>query len=75
MLFAIYQDDEKLSCLGVKVVRDVELEVNFADIYALNFIDWGLVYLCPPSSAEGSVLDRTSEVIHATHSGHLLILG
>lgn len=63
-----------MSCLGMKVVRDIEMKVNFADIYALNFIDWGLVHESAPASVEGSVLDSSSEVIHVTNSGLLYFL-
>ncbi|KAL8552504.1 hypothetical protein ACS0TY_001260 [Phlomoides rotata] len=71
LIKSLHNEEDKMSCLGMKVVRDIEMEVNFADIYALNFMDWGLVHESAPTGAEGSVLDCSSEMyrftVHVVH--------
>ncbi|KAL7146586.1 hypothetical protein ABFS83_06G051200 [Erythranthe nasuta] len=64
-------DEDKLSCLGLKLVSDNEMEVSFADIYAVNFIGWGLVHEYGLTIAEGSTFGHSSEMyrftVHAIH--------
>ncbi|KAL6530298.1 hypothetical protein OROHE_014651 [Orobanche hederae] len=62
---------DKISCLGLKNVPDFKMEVNFADVYAVDFIGWGLVHGSVISSGDGSFLDHTLEkyrfTVHFVH--------
>ncbi|XP_057778552.1 ceramide kinase isoform X2 [Salvia miltiorrhiza] len=64
-------EGDKFSCLGFKLVSNTEIEVNIADVYAVNFIGWGLVHESALASLEVSLLDRSSEMyrfaIHVVH--------
>ncbi|XP_042026978.1 ceramide kinase-like [Salvia splendens] len=40
------------------------MEVNIGDVYAVNFIGWGLVHESALASLEVSLLDHSSEVKH-----------
>ncbi|KAI3458341.1 hypothetical protein Pfo_015004 [Paulownia fortunei] len=68
---SLHNEDDKSSCLGLKFVSDSEMEVNFADVYAVDFIGWGLVHESVLASAEGSLLDHSSEMyrftVHVVH--------
>lgn len=64
VLFALHQEEDKLPCLRLKFVSDIETEVNFANVYAVNFIGWGLVHESALASVEVSLLDHSSEVIN-----------
>ncbi|KAK6132229.1 hypothetical protein DH2020_034049 [Rehmannia glutinosa] len=63
---SLHYEDDKFSCLGLKFVSDNKSEVNFADVYAVDFIDWGLVHGSVLASAEGSILDHSSEMYRFT---------
>ena len=43
------------------------MEVNIGDVYAVNFIGWGLVHESALASLEVSLLDHSSEVKHVSH--------
>lgn len=67
VLFVLQQEGDKFSCLGFKLVSNTEMEVNIADVYAVNFIGWGLVHESALASLEVSLLDRSSEVKHVSY--------
>lgn len=68
---SLNNEEDKLSCLGFKVVSSTQMKVNIADVYAVNFIGWGLVHESALASLEKSRIDRSSEMyrftIHVVH--------
>lgn len=50
------------------------MKVNIADVYAVNFIGWGLVHESALASLEKSRIDRSSEVIHVSKLMQLNLL-
>ncbi|CAA0834543.1 Ceramide kinase [Striga hermonthica] len=63
---SLRNEDDKVSCLGLKMASDAKMEVNFSDIYAVDFIDWGVVNGSVVSNGEGSLLDHSSEMYRFT---------
>ncbi|KAL1533079.1 ceramide kinase [Salvia divinorum] len=61
---SLNDEGDNFSCLGFKLVSNTEMEVNIADVYAVNFIGWGLVHESALASLEVSLLDHSSEVKH-----------
>ncbi|XP_073306197.1 ceramide kinase [Primulina huaijiensis] len=49
----VHNEEDKFSCLRLKLVPKTEAEFKFSDVYAANFIDWGLVHASVLSSAKG----------------------
>ena len=66
----VIQEEDKFSCLRFKFVSQSESEVKFADVYAVNFIGWGLVHESSLGSAERSVSVHSLEVAHFTNLSH-----
>ncbi|XP_047962501.1 ceramide kinase isoform X2 [Salvia hispanica] len=59
-------EGDNFSCLGFKLVSNTEMEVNIGDVYAVNFIGWGLVHESALASLEVSLLDHSSEMYRFT---------
>lgn len=54
-------DDDHSTCLGMQIVSKHDTSINISDVYAVEFIDWGLVhetFLTNP----GCLLGHSSEV-------------
>ncbi|KAL3647520.1 hypothetical protein CASFOL_008488 [Castilleja foliolosa] len=66
LIDSLRNEKDKVSCLGLKIVSDINMAVNFADVYAVDFIDWGLLHGSVISSGEGSLLDHSSEMYRFT---------
>ncbi|KAH6818134.1 Diacylglycerol kinase family protein [Perilla frutescens var. frutescens] len=68
---SLNKEEDKLSCLGFKLVSNTDTEVNIADVYAVKFIGWGLVHESAPASLKRSLLDCSSEMyrftLHVVH--------
>lgn len=68
---SLNNEEDKLSCLGFKLVSNTNMEVDIADVYAVNFIGWGLVHESALTSLERSFLDCSSEMyrftLHVVH--------
>ncbi|KAG8381560.1 hypothetical protein BUALT_Bualt06G0134300 [Buddleja alternifolia] len=60
---SLHNEEDKRSCLGLKFVSNSEYEVKFADIYAVDFIDWGLVHECALSSSSELMYRFTVHVV------------
>lgn len=58
----MYQEQDGLSCLGIKFISKSETEIKFSDVYAVEFISWGLIHESVLSSAGGCLIRRESEV-------------
>ncbi|KAK2994677.1 hypothetical protein RJ640_026156, partial [Escallonia rubra] len=55
-------EEDRFSCLGIKLVSKTETAIEISDVYAVEFIDWGLVHESVLASAGGCLLDRGSEI-------------
>ncbi|KAK4385167.1 Ceramide kinase [Sesamum angolense] len=66
-----HEEEDKFSCLRFKYVSQSESEVKFADVYAVNFIGWGLVHESSLGTAERSVSGHSLEMyrfaMHVVH--------
>ncbi|KAL2227249.1 UNVERIFIED_CONTAM: Ceramide kinase, partial [Sesamum indicum] len=69
---SLHTEEDKFSCLRFKFVSQSESEVKFADVYAVNFIGWGLVHESSLGSAERSVSVHSLEMyrftVHVVHN-------
>ncbi|KAL0292495.1 UNVERIFIED_CONTAM: Ceramide kinase [Sesamum calycinum] len=63
---SLHTEEDKFSCLRFKYVSQSESEVKFADVYAVNFIGWGLVHESSLGTAERSVLGHSLEMYRFT---------
>ncbi|KAK6936852.1 Diacylglycerol kinase, catalytic domain [Dillenia turbinata] len=53
------------SCLGRKSSR-TDMGINFSDVYAVEFINWGLIHELTPQNASPCLPRRYSEMYHFT---------
>ncbi|XP_042036773.1 ceramide kinase-like isoform X1 [Salvia splendens] len=63
---SLNDEGDNFSCLGFKLVSNTEMEVNIADVFAVNFIGWGLVHESALASLEVSLSDHSSEMYRFT---------
>ncbi|KAK3026439.1 hypothetical protein RJ639_041451 [Escallonia herrerae] len=66
---SICNEEDRLSCLGIKLVSKTETAIEISDVYAVEFIDWGLVHESVLASAGGCLMDRGSEMYRFTVHG------
>ncbi|PIM98525.1 Ceramide kinase [Handroanthus impetiginosus] len=68
---SLLDEEDKSSCLRFKFISNSEMEVKFANVYAVNFIDWGLLHESAFADAEGSLSGHSSEMyrftVHVVH--------
>ncbi|XP_057476478.1 LOW QUALITY PROTEIN: ceramide kinase [Actinidia eriantha] len=57
------------SCLGIKLGSKSETAINFSDVYAVDFIGWGLVQEPTLANARGCLLGHGSEMYRFTVHG------
>ncbi|XP_051143567.1 ceramide kinase [Andrographis paniculata] len=58
--------EERVHCLGLKLVANSDAEVNFSDISAVNFIGWGLIHESSIGSGDRSLLAHSYEMYRFT---------
>ncbi|KAL6321745.1 hypothetical protein AAG906_031260 [Vitis piasezkii] len=70
-LFLEHVGEEKdgLSCLGIKFISKSETEIKFSDVYAVEFINWGLIHESVLSTAGGCLIRHESEMYRFTVHG------
>lgn len=62
-------NNDELTCLGIKVSSKSETAVKISDVYAVEFIDWGLVNKSVCANAGGFLLGQASEMYRFTVHG------
>ncbi|KAI8006522.1 Ceramide kinase [Camellia lanceoleosa] len=55
-------EQNESSCLGIKLASKEETDIKFSDVYAVEYIDWGLVHESIPGNAGGRLLGHGSEM-------------
>ncbi|XP_052174181.1 ceramide kinase isoform X2 [Diospyros lotus] len=66
---SIHNEPEESSCLGIKLDSKSESAIKFSDVYAVEFIDWGLVHESILANAGRCLSHRTSEMYRFTVHG------
>uniref|UniRef100_A0A5B7ADM8 Putative ceramide kinase n=1 Tax=Davidia involucrata TaxID=16924 RepID=A0A5B7ADM8_DAVIN len=59
---SIYSEQDGSSCLGIKLVSKSETAIKLSDVYAVEFINWGLVHESILSNAGRYLLGHASEM-------------
>ena len=49
--------------MGIKLISKSETEIKFSDMYALEFINWGLIHESVLSNPGGCLMRHETEVI------------
>ncbi|KAK9095220.1 hypothetical protein Scep_026689 [Stephania cephalantha] len=58
------------SCLGIKLISKPETDIKIANVYAVEFVDWGLIHESSLPDAGGCLLGRDSEMYRFTVHGY-----
>ncbi|KAF7148054.1 hypothetical protein RHSIM_Rhsim03G0162800 [Rhododendron simsii] len=66
---SICKEQDESPCLGIKLASKSETAIKFSDVYAVEFIDWGLVQESILGNARGCLLGHASEMYRFTVHG------
>ncbi|KAG5558310.1 hypothetical protein RHGRI_008291 [Rhododendron griersonianum] len=66
---SICKEQDESPCLGIKLASKSETAIKFSDVYAVEFIDWGLVHESILGNARGCLLGHASEMYRFTVHG------
>lgn len=69
LLESLHNEKDGLSCLGIKFISKSETEIKFSDVYAVEFINWGLIHESVLSNAGGCLIRHESEMYRFTVHG------
>ncbi|KAF6146146.1 hypothetical protein GIB67_015584 [Kingdonia uniflora] len=58
------------SCLGIKRASKTEAEIKISDVYAVEFVNWGLIHETILPTAGGRLLGRNAEMYRFTVHGY-----
>lgn len=63
LFVCVCQEQDESTCLGIKLASKSETAICFSDVYAVEFIDWGLVHESVLGNTRGCLLGYASEVL------------
>ncbi|XP_010258810.1 PREDICTED: ceramide kinase-like isoform X2 [Nelumbo nucifera] len=63
-------DMDGSTCFGINLTSKTESEIKFSDVYAVEFISWGLIREANIPNAGGCILGCDSEVTVTKKAGH-----